>query len=101
MRPEDKTIWQIDKADVAKLAACPGPHDFEDATPERMLAKTYRCRKCGGELPSIEHYWYERGLAHGRTENASKIAEFEEQVALAQRGDPLVDGIARSELGRE
>lgn len=55
------------RANAQRLDLCPGPHDFSiDTTPQKPIAKTYRCTKCGGELGQRERLWYLRGLKHGR-----------------------------------
>lgn len=65
-REESQAIWAKVKANRAHLDACPGPHAFEDVTPERPIGKTYRCTTCGGEVDAVAKHWYEHGLKHGR-----------------------------------
>lgn len=54
------------KANVAALDACPGPHDFVDITPGKIIGKRYRCSTCLGEIDGVALVWYQRGLVHGR-----------------------------------
>lgn len=61
-----KGILDEVKANLAKLEACPGPHDFIAMEPEKVLTGRHRCSICGGEISLQARNWYARGLAHGR-----------------------------------
>lgn len=65
-REEMQAIWAGVQRNHAVLDACPGPHDFQDISPEKKIGKKYRCSKCRGELDGINVRWYERGLDHAR-----------------------------------
>jgi hypothetical protein len=65
-----RQILEEVKANQAKLNGCPGPHDFEDTTPDKLLGKRFRCRRCAGELEGLHARWYMRGLEHGRAVSA-------------------------------
>ncbi|MDO6355294.1 hypothetical protein Q3V94_09500 [Caloramator sp. CAR-1] len=59
-----KEIFQMVIENQNKLKSC-SRHDFSiDITADRALGKRYRCSNCGGEVDSIEKYWYEKGLEH-------------------------------------
>ena len=60
-----KRIQQEVKANVARLEACTGPHQFETID-DRFLREKHRCKLCGGVVDNRGRYWYDRGLAHGR-----------------------------------
>ena len=62
-----KEIFEEVKANAKKLDECVGPHEFwvvDEATPP--LKSEYVCKRCGGRLRAQEHYWYEKGLEHGK-----------------------------------
>lgn len=84
-RPEILAIAEKVKANGERLHACPGPHDLEDITPEKPIGKTFRCKKCEGELRGTDALWYRDGLAHGRAEAAAKIVDLEKMVAHLRR----------------
>jgi hypothetical protein len=63
----DKIADEV-RANHIRLHSCPGPHDFRPTDPAKKLGQTYLCTRCGGRLESVEHSWYEEGLAHGRAE---------------------------------
>jgi hypothetical protein len=53
------------RANEAALRACPGPHKWEDITPERPICKTFQCALCKGTADSRAVYWYGVGLKQG------------------------------------
>jgi len=64
---EAKKLWEEAGANIDKLDACQGPHDFvqiDQGMP--ALGRRYRCKKCLGIVPAVNRHWYERGLAHGK-----------------------------------
>jgi hypothetical protein len=65
-RDEAAAVLEQAKENRRKLEACPGPHVFDDATPDRKVGKTYRCSICGGTADAVARHWYELGRAHGR-----------------------------------
>jgi hypothetical protein len=65
-REEAHAMWEATKANHARLAACPGPHEFADITPSQALRKRYVCKTCHGEIDGQALHWYAHGLAHGR-----------------------------------
>lgn len=68
-----KEIFQQVKENSNKLNSC-SRHDFSiDTTPDKKFGKRYKCVNCGGEIDSIEKYWYEKGLEHGSKEVMSKM----------------------------
>jgi hypothetical protein len=69
-KAESKAIWEQVKANHARLETCVGPHDFQDITPDKPLAKRYRCSKCNGEAEGTNVHWYERGLKHAQKAGA-------------------------------
>ncbi len=66
---EAKRLWASTKANHAALAACAGPHEFVDVTPEKVVGKEYCCKKCDGKVDSTRRFWYEEGLRHARAED--------------------------------
>ncbi len=65
-REDARALWEQVQENSRALDACVGPHDFQDITPEKKIGKRYRCSYCRGEIDSINHHWYQHGLAHGR-----------------------------------
>lgn len=54
---------------MARLAACRGPHDFvlvRAGVPGGRPRARYGCRLCQGQVPSSGRDWYLTGLQHGR-----------------------------------
>ena len=65
--PEHLKIWEDVKRNHAALAACVGPHDFQQVVAGHQgLLRDFRCKKCGGEIDAVKKHWYEQGLKHGR-----------------------------------
>lgn len=63
-REESKAIWDMVVANHDKLESCPGPHVFQNITPEKKIGKRYRCTMCGGEAEQLNVSWYNKGLGH-------------------------------------
>jgi uncharacterized UBP type Zn finger protein len=60
-------------ANIAALNGCPGPHVFEDSTPDaNLLQKLWKCVHCGGTVRGREKHWYESGLAHGKASSVPR-----------------------------
>lgn len=68
---EVDVIWEQVKANHKLLGQCVTPHLLAPCawyTDKKLLAKTYRCSKCGGEMAGDHARAYMEGLAHGRKE---------------------------------
>jgi hypothetical protein len=65
-RNELKGIWAKVKANQRRLDGCPGPHDFQDASPDKAVGKDYVCSKCQGKVQGPAFRWYTKGLEHAR-----------------------------------
>ena len=61
-RNEMLSIWEMVKANQAKLNACPR-HDLHAVELGKVGTK-YECRCCGGQSDASSVHWYEKGLSH-------------------------------------
>lgn len=54
-----------------KLAGCAGGHRFtvEGQRDGSSFVRTWKCAKCGGEVPFDAKMWYELGRAHARPQD--------------------------------
>lgn len=63
-RKTSQEIFNEVKENHKKLRECK-LHDFRDITLDRKINKKYQCNNCKGEINSINHSWYLRGLRDG------------------------------------
>lgn len=67
-REEVVRIWGEVRGNIARLDACPGPHDFTELGGDATVRVLYRCSRCLGVVDAGQLHWYHRGLAHGRAD---------------------------------
>lgn len=66
-RAELKRLWDEVRANSAVLDGCAGPHVFRPLPPAFGPVPTdYHCEKCGGHVPHVAYFWYEKGRTHER-----------------------------------
>lgn len=65
---ETQKWYAQDRLNTRRLESCPGPHDFLPESVSTIvpgMVRSYKCRKCQGELGPVSRAWYEQGLKHG------------------------------------
>jgi len=62
-KEELKSIWEQVKKNHEALRMCPRPHEFEQIG--EGVRREYKCKKCGGKIGAINHFWYQEGLEDG------------------------------------
>lgn len=63
-------LWEEAQDNARRLHTCFGPHDFVPGRPRYANIphgpRQYACTKCGGEIDSHAHHWYQEGVIHGK-----------------------------------
>lgn len=67
-REQSRQILDEVKANIARLEACPGPHDFVPMQTRPAPRVRMQCTRCGGEVDSVNYAWYMRGRRHAAGE---------------------------------
>lgn len=63
---EWNAIWDAITANRTALDACRG-HDFLvpiSPVTDTLIGKQWQCGRCGGQVSTIEKFWYDAGVAH-------------------------------------
>ncbi len=63
-RSETNEIWEKVKKNRQRLDSCSQHHFTLDLTPDKSIAKRWRCTRCSGEIDGVNKSWYELGLEH-------------------------------------
>lgn len=64
IREQEEKLWKRISENNKLLNSCE-QHLFSiDVTPEKTIAKRWKCERCGGVVENINKYWYEQGLKH-------------------------------------